>query len=187
MYNPYLELASKEIARCRRLNVGLFNPARTELTTKYSWAIPNEEAIKEIVKYSPIVEGGAGTGYWASLIHQAGGDIICYDIAPPGETHNIYQHKAQYHRVHLGDAEIMKNHHDKTLMLCWAPYNTDMGYDHITAHQGKNLILIGESKYGCTGNDKMFDYVEQHYSLVKEIFIPRWNGINDSVQIYCRR
>ena len=182
MQNPYLQ----EFVKVSSRHSYLSSSVRTELVTKYSWAIPNQEAIDEIVKYSPIVEGGAGTGYWASLISQAGGDIVCYDIAPPGETHNIYQHKNQYHRVYLGDSEMMKNHQDRTLMLCWAPYNTDMGYDHILSHQGKHLILIGEGKHGCTGNEKMFDYIDKHYHLIKNISIPQWDAMYDSLFIFSK-
>ncbi|MBS1805580.1 MAG: hypothetical protein JST28_19625 [Acidobacteria bacterium] len=37
-----------------------------------------------IARFAPIVEIGAGTGYWASLMRLGGVDILCYDKNPPG-------------------------------------------------------------------------------------------------------
>ena len=52
---------------------------RHDLTRQFSFAIPNEETLKEIIKYSPLIEIGAGNGYWAYLIDKFGGDIIAFD------------------------------------------------------------------------------------------------------------
>src|SRR3954447_23075729 len=43
---------------------------------KYAWAVPNEEAIDVLVEHSPLIEVGAGRGYWARLAAEAGADII---------------------------------------------------------------------------------------------------------------
>eukprot|EP00854_Cymbomonas_tetramitiformis_P003077 gene3077-3908_t len=44
------------------------------------FAVPNAEAIATMVKYSPLVELGAGTAYWAELARSAGASITTYDI-----------------------------------------------------------------------------------------------------------
>lgn len=160
--------------------------SRLELVRKYSWAVPNKEAIEEIVKYSPIVEAGAGTGYWASLIKDAGGDIIALDKFPPGAGNNYYQHNSQYYPVVYGDAETIASYSERTLMLCWCPYDTDMGHDHIALYTGKTLILIGEGRGGCCGNDKMFDLIDVNFTFKKLIKIPQWAGIHDTLVIYTR-
>ena len=53
--------------------------ARAGLVRRYGLAIPTDEAIAACVARSPLVEIGAGLGYWASLIAQQGGDIAAYD------------------------------------------------------------------------------------------------------------
>jgi hypothetical protein len=160
---------------------------RFEYVRKYAWAIPSDEAVEAIVRYSPLVEGGAGTGYWASLINKAGGDIICYDHAPPGEVHNIYEHKKTYHPVGCGSSEKMVLHKDRTLLLCWPPYDTPMGYEHIKEHNGRTLILIGESRGGCTGDDDMFNIIHERYDLIETIHIPQWYGIHDCMEIFTHK
>lgn len=38
------------------------------LIDRYSCVIANENALETIAKYSPIIEIGAGSGYWAYLL-----------------------------------------------------------------------------------------------------------------------
>ena len=47
---------------------------------------PKRIALRTILAYSPLVEIGAGTGYWARLLRQLGADIVCYDAVPPAAT-----------------------------------------------------------------------------------------------------
>lgn len=49
------------------------------LCEKYAWAVPDERALRIISYFSPIVEMGAGKGYWASLLRNRGVDIIAFD------------------------------------------------------------------------------------------------------------
>lgn len=68
-------------------------PTRQNLVTRYAWAIPSPESIDWIISYlngRPVVEVGAGTGYWAWLLSQAGVDVNAYDIKPPGKGWNEY-------------------------------------------------------------------------------------------------
>lgn len=55
---------------------------------KYAFAVPNERALQVIAYYSPVVEVGAGTGYWAGLLRKRGVEVIAVDIAPPATSHN---------------------------------------------------------------------------------------------------
>jgi len=49
------------------------------LIQKYAWAIPDERALKICSEFGPIIEVGAGKGYWAWLLKQRGVDIIAFD------------------------------------------------------------------------------------------------------------
>jgi hypothetical protein len=58
--------------------------ARHYLVERFAWAVPSDEAIRTIAGLGSIVEIGAGTGYWASLLELAGADIAAFDKAPAG-------------------------------------------------------------------------------------------------------
>ncbi|CAB9504753.1 expressed unknown protein [Seminavis robusta] len=53
------------------------------LLNQYSWAIPDERAIRILKHFSPLVEIGCGANaYWARLLKREGVDIIAYDVNP---------------------------------------------------------------------------------------------------------
>jgi hypothetical protein len=54
--------------------------AGEELRQKYAWAIPDARALRIIKHFAPVVEMGAGTGYWCYLLRQNGIDIVAYDL-----------------------------------------------------------------------------------------------------------
>lgn len=183
MHNPYL---SQVISGDGLRKFSSFT-IRDKYVAEYSWSIPTAEAVEAIVELGPVVEGGAGTGYWASLIASAGGDIVAYDAKPPSAGENGYRHTKEYFPIKPGGPEKMSEHKNRTLLLCWPPYCSSMGFEHIVAHGGKALVLIGEGAGGCCGDDKMFNYINNNYNHKKSIYIPQWHGIHDSVEIFSRK
>jgi hypothetical protein len=155
------------------------------LVKKFAWAIPNEEAIELICKYSPIVEIGAGTGYWASLIKSNKGKIICFDKHNDGG--NSYGHTFHHYNVYNGNESILhRMHHSMNLFLCWPPYDDDMAFNCIKTFKGKYLIYIGENSYGCTGNKAFFNELRSNWKRIDSIDIPKWPGLYDCLTIYKR-
>lgn len=177
MKNPYLEeyLKSKgEDLKARK--------AREELVFKYSWAIPDEQSIDLIKKYSPLVEMGAGGGYWASLIRQKGGDILCFDKY----VKNNYFSKQNWTEVSKGSPKDLINYPDRALFLCWPPYDNLMAYNCLKHFSGKYLIYIGENEGGCNGCDRFFNKLKNNYKLVEKYQNPRWNLLKDLIYVYER-
>ena len=39
--------------------------ARKDAVQQYAWAVPTEEALDVLSEHAPLVEVGAGSGYWA--------------------------------------------------------------------------------------------------------------------------
>ncbi|TMW68391.1 hypothetical protein Poli38472_005859 [Pythium oligandrum] len=91
--NPYLDFYNEYCKTSRADLINVFDPAISEkkrkkmykaldvsVAMKYAWAIPDERALRIIKHFGPIVEMGAGTGYWGRLLQLRGVDIICYDL-----------------------------------------------------------------------------------------------------------
>lgn len=156
---------------------------------KYGFAIPNEEALAAICKLSPIVEVGAGTGYWAMLLRERGCDVLAFDNAVP-ETgkadQNEYGFNGTWTEVLHGDEQIAAKYPRRTLMLCWPPYNTPMAAATLDAYQGRTLVYIGEGEGGCNASDEFFEELRDYWTEVATIDIPQWFGINDYLAIYQR-
>lgn len=135
--------------------------------SRWSWAIPTNEAILTIVKHSPggVVEIGAGAGYWARLITRAGGDVVAFDKHPPPHPDNVWHEKTRpWFDVQAGGPEAAARYPDRTLLLCWPPYSWDVAARAARAHLdagGRRLIYIGEGASGCTGDETFHAMLEE--------------------------
>jgi len=157
---------------------------RRELCAKYAWAIPNDAALEIIRKHAPLIEIGAGKGYWASLL---GCDILCFDCHAKNPSVNTYVDSGEsFHPVARGGADRIEDHPERTLFLCWPPYNTSMAADCLAAYDGGILVFVGEGRGGCTGNDDFWEAIYAEWCPVGEVAIPQWDGIHDRLMIFKR-
>ena len=150
---------------------------RDDCVAKYSWAVPNQQAVVCLRDHSPVLELGAGTGYWASLVGQAGGYVRCYDKNPAGTWWPVLK----------GRARKARKFSDHTLFLCWPPYQCSLAYDALTAYTGDTFIYVGEGWGGCTGDDRFHELLETNWSETRTVFIPQWFGIHDRMVVFCRK
>lgn len=161
---------------------------RKEMSVRYAWAVPTQELIERIVRESPIIEIGAGAGYWAHLIEQAGGNIIAFDERPVPDPENIWCSQAErsWFKVERGGPEQAGDHPDRTLFLCWPPYATPMAYDCLSAYKGDILIFVGEGSEGCTGDGVFWEELDTNWNKVDSLSIPQWSGLHDDMKVYKR-
>lgn len=159
---------------------------RGHAVKKWAWAIPTEAAIREMVKYTPLIEIGAGSGYWAKLVEEEGGQVLCFDQYEPIQNKN-YTFIRQYHDVSLGGPEVLPDFPRHTLFLCWPPYHSSLASDCLKKYPGKTLIFVGEGWGGCTGDDEFFEILEKDWEQKEiDIQIPQWWGMHDYFNIYRR-
>jgi hypothetical protein len=177
-YGKYINISFMDLLKknlTEEINTVTCYQMRTKAVKEFAWAIPNNASIEAIVNYSPLIEMGAGTGYWAKLITEAGGDILAYDIDKPLK---------KYFRIKKGSYEKLKRYPDRNLFLSWPPYEADMAYNCVKNHKGKYLIYIGEERGGCTGNDDFHEYVDENFELAETLPILQWQGLHDYIFIY---
>lgn len=163
-------------------------PYRYFCTRFYSWAIPTEEALECITEFGPILEVGAGNGYWAYLLQNMGVDVVAVDRHPPRpESKNVYGHNTRYTHVRKGNSRAPLKYPGRTLMLCWPPYATPLAYDALRSYSGEYLIYIGEGTGGCNGDDRFFNALHDDWKHVRYQSIPQWPGIHDGLNVYRRK
>ena len=184
MFNPLREIydAVKDADRATNDKV------RAWCNRHYGFAIPTEEAIKKIASYAPIVEIGAGLGYWASLIWRHGGaHIDCYDTGEQGEGnkwgnfhHHVYQAPAS--AVLRGNNPFRRS---QTLLLIW-PSVKDNGKvvsDCLDRYEGNTILYVGEFE-GINGWDKR---LETEWYVRGMVTIPCWPCFHDALYILERK
>ena len=105
-----------------------------------------------VARRSPIVEIGAGSGYWAMCLSQLGADVIAYDRHPPEEGTPWWEpanpwFEREWFQVREGDAECARHHPDRSLLLCWPPPGNPMAAAALSMYRdagGHTLIYIGD-------------------------------------------
>jgi hypothetical protein len=158
---------------------------RSLAVKKWAWAVPNEEAI-EVLAAEPVVEIGAGTGYWAKMVTEAGGDVVAYDEKP---FLNHYC-AGEWFPVQKGGTRNVQQHADRTLFLCWPPYRDGMATLALRTFWkagGYRMVFVGEGEWGCTADRAFFIEREKRWDCQRVVRIPRWDGIHDYMEVYTRR
>jgi hypothetical protein len=160
--------------------------ARRYLTKYCAYAVPNTEAIMAVADLKmPVVEMGAGNGYWAWMFEQAGIKVVAFDRSLDDYSNHwcVCEH---WTTVSEGIPIVLKKYTDHALFLCWPPYDDPMAAKSLKAYSGNTLIFVGEDYGGCTGDEEFFEILEKNWSTVKEIDIPQWPGVHDAMSIYER-
>lgn len=167
--------------------------ARDRLVARYSWAIPNRRALRALAVVAPLVEIGAGTGYWSFLLRQMGVDILAYDANPPlDEAHtNEYSRNGLavgqvWTEVLPGGPEQAALHSDRTLFLCWPPSYDPMGFDALSAYRqagGRLLAYVGDFTPAC-GDEAFREALREQWVMIAGMNIPRWYAMKDSLTFW---
>lgn len=193
--NEYLRKAAAHRFRWSRWD----RDTRDRLVTTYSWAIPNAKALRTLANYAPLVEIGAGSGYWASLLREMGVRVYAFDEEPPshkGHLNGFFRCSRQgvegklWTEVRRGGVEWAARSWGSTLFLCWPPYRTSMAYDALmryTQAGGQTVIYVGEGEPGCTGDANFHAALAEGWECVERVSIPRWEGMRDDLSVWKRK
>ena len=189
--NPFLDRFTELSRAAAARGPSFYDPelyaARRELAPLYSWAIPDGAAVEALCALGPLVEVGAGSGYWASLVDAAGGDVVAYDIHPPSEGENSFGHRHEWFPVLPGGPERAGEHSDRALLLCWPPYASSFALECLEAYRGTTVAYVGEGRGGCTADDAFHDRLEECWNLTGTVRIPTWPATHDRLEIWTRR
>lgn len=153
----------------------------------YSWAVPTQATIAKIASYSPLIEIGAGTGYWAMLLENTNADILAFDTHPPRpQNKNSYHKPWTYTTVRRGGPKMLEAHPARSLFLCWPPYDSPMAANCLARYEGDVLIYIGEGEGGCNADNRFFSELGKHWLEVETLDIPQWPRLHDQGVVYRR-
>ncbi len=187
-YNPVQEYWIKASLRPSDSSFStLGHHCRTAIIPTFGFAVPDERAIRTIASLGPVVEMGAGRGYWAWCLKQVGCDIIAYNEDVPPQWGEFALHDYLYHPVEVGTPEILREHGDRTLLLVWPPYDEPMASDCLRNWTGKYVCYVGEGYGDCTGDDTYHETLDRCFTLVDHFPLSTWPGVHDSFFLYKRK
>ena len=168
--------------------------ARPVGTVRYAYAIPDDTALDLLAARAPILEIGAGTGYWAYLLRQRGVDVLAFDANPPlDDTHSNRFHRndlavgVTWTEVVTGGPEQAAEHPERTLFLCWPPPGDPMAAHALAVYQGERVVFIGEWNPKTAADETFFAALEANWELEEAYELPRWFGMKDRLSAWVRR
>ena len=96
-----------------------------------SHSVPSTTTLKALSKLGPIIEVGAGSGYWSAMLLERRVDVIAYDLEPPDpETLlNGYAYRP-FCPVHRADTTLFAvdpTLAERTLLIGWPTGQDDVG------------------------------------------------------------
>jgi hypothetical protein len=160
--------------RCfaRRLQIGAEERYRQGLARRFSYVLPESHLLEVVRRHSPLVELGAGTGYWTYLLRLMGADVVAYDSAPIGGLRENRYHPdvPPWTDVLLGDLPVLTGHSDRCLFLCWPPIYSAL-WEALGFYAGEWVIYIGDHggrAARLAGLDDAFLRVELHPAVAME-------------------
>lgn len=134
---------------------------------KYPEYVPSDTAITTLVKCSPILEVGAGSGYWADVVNEAGGDILPTDKYNTGRQ--TYWADVQKH-TH----EVVTEYPDHNVLLCHPPgfaWPCDL-LDLLAETQ--RFIFVGEWFPGADATPDFFQRLRRDWQLTQTFPVYDW-------------
>lgn len=129
---------------------------RFDLTGTFSWSIPSPGDMawmRQVLAGRGVVEAGAGGGYWAWQMRQAGIDVIAYE---PLEVADNKYVRREWTALLRDGHDAPKHHPDRALFLCWPSYSDPWAAHALSCYEGDTLIYAGEGDGGCCADDDFF-------------------------------
>lgn len=184
---------------------------RTCLCTYFAWAVPNQAALDVLAALDrPVLEIGAGTGYWAWLLKDMGVDIQAYDLE---DSQRGQKTRFRHSLVQDGGVEQVSKHLDRTLLLCWPDIVGDsahddadrgsFGLDTLQAYKGDTFVYVGELGPGVVraakgwgdpfppgGSSASVAFQEElktNFQLTQKVNLPNWPPYNSHLTVWKRK
>lgn len=160
---------------------------RGVLVTEYAWAIPNAQAIQALADHAPLLEIGAGLGYWAWLVEQTGAAIQATDPAVPARGDDP-GNPDPWTAVDPVDGPRAVEEADPaaSLFVCWPSPEAQWVEASLDRFEGETVVYVGPGRGGIAGSDGFHDRLHHDYDLVETVAIPTFLQCSDRMEVWAR-
>lgn len=178
---------------------------RRHLIGTYAFGIPGEEALDCLARHAPIVEMGAGLGYWARCLRERGVDVVAYDAMSDqwqawfrptvlertagglvARSDPLRFEPVLWTEVLEGGPERLAAHAERTLLLCWPDLWSGFDEESLRAYEGERVVCVGELGERGTGSDGFRRLLGRAWRPIDDAPVPRWPGCDDHLVVYAR-
>ena len=161
---------------------------RKGFIARWGFSIPCAEAIDLLYRLGPVVELGAGSGYWTAMVRAAGGDMIATDLISEGSPGYGLTIGLNCDIVPLDGVAAVRAYPDRNLFCSWPTMGDDWCSEAVAAIQpGRYFAMIGAERGGTSGTDTLFDVLAREFEHQASFEIPQFPGSHDVLALYRRK
>jgi hypothetical protein len=160
---------------------------RKGFVNTWGCSIPCREAVELLRPLSPLVEVGAGTGYWSALLAAAGLDVVATDLEP--ELNSYGAEVGRHFPVRALDAvRAVEAYPERNVFCSWPTLHGTWLTDAARLIlPGKHLALIAEDRGGVTADAGLFDLLDHAFTQSARLELPQFPPHLDRLTIWRRR
>jgi hypothetical protein len=163
---------------------------RDKFIAKFGFAIMSDEAGEIIARYAPILEVGAGCGYWSYELRKAGVDVVATEPHPGMKYGAIPEAWKPWIELDpITGTDAVAKYPGRSLLVGWPSLNDPWPSDTLKAfnNPGSIVIYVGEGDGGCTADDNFHNQLRDDFELIMDVAIPQFVGIHDDLTVWQRK
>ena len=175
-----------------------WHACRFRIAAWAAFACPNLQAITALKCFSKeegIIEVGAGVGYWAYILRNAGVDVLAHDKQPPINISSKYKKiiSNEYHGKFPAWSEVLNgdtanpNKTNRVLLICYPPPDSPMAVRALQGFSGDRLAYVGEMR-GDTGTLEFESRLRSLWDLIgNPISLPNFSNTCYTLTMWQRK
>ena len=154
----------------------------------WGFSIPCREAVEAFRALNhPLVEIGAGSGYWTALLRAAGLDVVATDLEAEGE--GPYGSGLGRHAPleALGGVQAVRAYPGRDVFCSWPSEGADWCAEAVREIAvGRAFALIADPPGGVTATPALHDLLAERFERVMVVEIPQFPRVDDRLTIHRR-
>eukprot|EP01062_Namystynia_karyoxenos_P047900 TRINITY_DN36320_c0_g1_i1.p2 TRINITY_DN36320_c0_g1~~TRINITY_DN36320_c0_g1_i1.p2 ORF type:complete len:251 (+),score=74.55 TRINITY_DN36320_c0_g1_i1:73-825(+) len=150
----------------------------------YAFAVPTPAAAAACAACGPLLEVGAGSGFWARALRRGGCDVVAADSGEwkrGAEASPLLRFRRAWSEVEeQGAAEAAAAHPDRVLLFVWAYPGAQWAAEALRRSRAQRCVVVGDP--ACSADPAQGGVWE----LERELPLPGFPGIRDSLRVMRR-
>jgi hypothetical protein len=168
---------------------------REKFINRYGFAVLYRAAIEAMRPYAPLLEIGAGSGYWTYELRKYGVDCIATDTMDGQygffeENGEVTSRRWTHHYTHieiLNSVEAVRKYPNRNILTVWPDYGAPWAADALDIFTGQVVIYMGEGHGNATADDRFHELLDERFGDQGAIPMPHFEYSYDRQLLICKK
>jgi hypothetical protein len=150
---------------------------------RFGYGVPCREVIDEVARYGPLLELGAGNGFWSFWLRKKGCDVIATDI---GEDNPYTKNKWVSDVIQLDAVTALKTFPGRNILIVWPHFTAGWSVEVVQQLKPSQIICyVGEGPFGCCAPPAFFsELARRQFQMTYMCASPAWPMTTDYLAVY---